>query len=313
MILKPARLKTGDVIGVVAPASPVEKEDKIERATRYLEGLGFRVAFGKHVHKVHGYLAGTDQERAEDINKMFRDPKVKAIFSLRGGYGSPRILQLIDYKQIARHPKIFVGYSDITALSSAIFAKTGLITFSGPMVASDMSKPDTYSQDIFWRMLTEKRVFGAIENHEEFERKSLRNGKAVGRLIGGNLSLLTVLIGTEFLPSMKNAIFFTEDVGEEPYRVDRMLSQMYNAKILNSLSGIVFGQFTNATPEDKLSLTMDEVFSDYISELRTGRPVMQGLSYGHVRHKHIIPFGAKARLTVKNDSSTLELIETVVS
>jgi muramoyltetrapeptide carboxypeptidase len=313
MILKPERLKTGDVIGVVAPASPVEKEDKIERATRYLERLGFRVTFGKHVHNVHGYLAGTDKERAEDINRMFRDPQVKALFALRGGYGSPRILRLIDYKQIARHPKIFVGYSDITALSSAIFAKTGLITFSGPMVASDMSKPDKYSQDIFWRMLTEKGVFGAIENHEDYARKPLRNGSAIGRLIGGNLSLLTVLIGTEFLPSMKNALFFTEDVGEEPYRVDRMLSQLHNARLLESLSGIVFGQFTNASPEDKPSLTMDEVFAHYILALRKGRPVMQGLSYGHVRHKHIIPFGAKARLTVQDDKCALELLETVIT
>ncbi|MCS6988614.1 MAG: LD-carboxypeptidase [Chloroherpetonaceae bacterium] len=314
MILKPKRLREGDVIGVVAPASPIYPEDRLDKAKAYLQSLGYKVKFGKHVRKTHGYLAGLDQERANDINEMFADDSVKAIFCLRGGYGSPRLLRLIDYALIRRKPKIFVGFSDITALCCAIFAKTGLVTFSGPMLVSDMVSPDEYSQYHLWRMLTKPRVYGRFINHETHRLVGIRSGEAKGRLIGGNLSLLSALVGTPFLPNMRKALLFIEEIGEEPYRIDRMFSQLDNAGILEKLSGLVIGQMTDCIEDDddKPSLTLEEVIEDYLCVFPKSAPACANLSYGHVKHKLTIPIGAKAKLSVKNGRARLEVLETVV-
>ncbi|ACF12950.1 Muramoyltetrapeptide carboxypeptidase [Chloroherpeton thalassium ATCC 35110] len=313
MVLKPKRLAPGDVIGLVAPASPIENVEKIEQAAHYLESQGYWVKYGAHIRKAYGYLAGTDEERAEDLNRMFADPDVTAIFCLRGGYGSPRILKLLDYDLIARNPKILAGYSDITALSLAIFAKTGLITFSAPMLTTDFANTDVYAFEAFWKMITIPDVFGHIENHPLHERKPLKEGIAIGRLFGGNLSLCSVLVGTEFMPKLDDAIFFAEDIGEEPYRVDRLLSQLENANILAHLSGLIFGQFTNAIPKHELSLTMEDVFARYVAPLKENASAMSGLSYGHVKHKHVLPVGAKAKLGVAAAGCELEILESVVS
>ncbi|MFN3560711.1 MAG: LD-carboxypeptidase [Chloroherpetonaceae bacterium] len=314
MILKPKRLQEGDTIGIVAPASPIFPEDKLEKAKAYLQSLGYTVKLGKHIKKMHGYLAGLDQERADDINQMFADKSVKAIFCLRGGYGSPRLLRLVDYNTIRRNPKIFVGFSDITALCCAIFAKTGLITFSGPMLVSDMVNPDEYSQYHLWRMLTKPRIYGRFINHETHHLVGIRSGEVKGRLIGGNLSLLTALVGTPFLPDMRKALLYFEDIGEEPYRVDRMLSQFENAGILEKLSGVIIGQMTDCFEDDdeKPSLTLEEVIDDYLCVLPKSAPACANLSYGHIKHKLTLPIGARAKLTVKNKRARLELLETVV-
>ncbi|MBC8042362.1 MAG: LD-carboxypeptidase [Rhizobacter sp.] len=312
-VIKPKRLRQGDVIGVVTPASPVQSEDQLEKAAKYLEGLGYRVKFGEHVYKSWGYLAGSDDERAGDLNKMFADKHVQAVFCIRGGYGTPRLLRLVDYKQIARHPKIFVGFSDITALSCAIFAKTGLMTFSGPMLAYDMSQPDDYSQENLWRMLTSRTKPGDLRNHASHPPKVIQAGERTGRLIGGNLSLMTSLIGTAFLPVMKRAIFFTEEVSEEPYRIDRMLSQVENAGILQSLAGFVSGQFADCdADDDRPTLSLENILSDYASVLPKGAPAFSNLTYGHVKHKLTLPLGARARL-VAGRKCKLEVLETVVS
>ncbi len=311
MILKPKRLHKGQTIGIVAPASPVERRDKMQRALMYLKNCGFKVKLGKHVKDVYGYLAGTDEARAQDINTMFEDPDVNAIFCLRGGYGSPRLLNLIDYETIARHPKIFAGYSDITALSCAIFAKTSLITFSSPMVVSDMVNPDPYSFNIFWGMLMGTRSITEIKNFTKHRRTALKKGSAQGRLIGGNLTLFTGLIGTGYMPSLNNALIFFEDVAEEPYRIDRMLSQCEHAGILNQLSGLVLGKFENCAPESKPSLSLHQVFKHYSEKLPQATPAVQGVSYGHTLNKHTLPFGAMARLIV-SDTIKIELLEDVV-
>jgi len=313
MLLKPKRLRKGDVIGIVAPASPVFPEDKLDRAAQYLESLGYRVRFGKAVRKVHGYLAGSDKERARDINEMFANPKVNAIFCLRGGYGSSRLLHLIDYALVQKHPKIFVGFSDVTALSLAIFAKTGLITFSGPMLASDMTQPHPFAQEVLWQMLTSPRVFGELPNHLDHHRVGLRNGSSMGRLFGGNLSLLTILIGTEFFPNLKKSLLFFEDIGEEPYRIDRMLSQLKHADILAHLSGLIIGQLTDCDSDDeKPSLSMEDVLLHYLSFLPKPAPAFANLSYGHIPQKLTLPIGAKCRLHVSRKQSIIEIAETVV-
>lgn len=166
-IIKPKHLRKGDLIGLVAPASTPFPDEKIEKGAAYLEQLGYRIKFGKHIRDIHGYFAGMDEERAADFNDMVRDKQVKAIFSIRGGYGTPRLLQMIDYRSLKQNPKIIVGYSDITALQLAIFRKVGLVTFSGPMTGVEMWKGmDPYTEEHFWRVLTSTKKVGLLENPE---------------------------------------------------------------------------------------------------------------------------------------------------
>ncbi|PIO49034.1 MAG: LD-carboxypeptidase [[Chlorobium] sp. 445] len=313
-VLKPRRLRKGDVIGIVAPASPVFPEDKLERAAEYIESLGYRIKFGKAVRKVYGYLAGTDKERAQDLNEMFADRYVSAIFCLRGGYGSPRILPLLDYAMIARNPKIFVGFSDITALCSALFAKCKLITFLGPMLVSDMTQPDDFAQEHFWQMITSASVVGELPNHASHHATALQVGEKTGRLSAANLSLLTTLIGTPYLPSLKKSILVIEDIGEEPYRVDRMLSQVANSGVMQALHGFVVGQFTDSEPEDdKPSLSMKQVIADYVKKLPKLVPAFANFSFGHIKSKLTLPFGARAKLSVTRRHCKLEITERVVT
>src|SRR5687768_8323453 len=205
--IKPPRLRKGDVIGLVSPASTPIPEEKIQGSVRYLEALGYKVKVGSHVSKVFGYLAGTDEERATDLNAMIRDRDVKAIFALRGGYGTPRILPAIDYRALRKQPKIISGFSDITALQLAIYRKCRLVTFSGPMPAVEFWKdPDPYTEENFWRLLTSKAAVGKIENPAEQQIIVQREGKASGVLLGGNLALVLSTLGTPFMPSLRDAV-----------------------------------------------------------------------------------------------------------
>ena len=252
-IIKPPRLRKGSTIGLVAPASTPSSEEHIEKGAAYLERLGYRIKFGKHVHNRHGYLAGTDEERAADFNDMVRDKDIKAIFAIRGGYGTPRILQMIDYHSLKQNPKILVGYSDITALQLAIFRKIGLVTFSGPMTGTDMWKDfDPYTEEHFWRLITSIKKIGVLKNPIDEPLKTLKTGKVYGQLLGGNLSLIACLMGTPFLPKLFDSILFLEDVEEAPHRVDRMLAQLLNAGVLRRLAGLVFGKFTDCNPSNPI-------------------------------------------------------------
>ncbi len=261
---------------------------------RYLEGLGYRVELGANAEARHGYLAGTDQERAGDFNHMIRDPRVNAIFALRGGYGTPRILSMIDYPALRRMPKIIAGFSDITALQLAIFRRCNLVTFSGPMPAVEFWRdPDPYTEENFWRLITSTKKVGALKASE---LEVFNGGKSSGVLLGGNLSLVVNCIGTRSLPAMPGAILVLEEVEEAPYRVDRMLMQLVNAGIASKLGGVVFGQFTRCGQNDpaKPSLTLDEVLRDFASRLEC--PVLANLEYGHIARKLTIPFGLRAQL-----------------
>jgi muramoyltetrapeptide carboxypeptidase len=311
---KPPRLKQGDVIGIVAPASPM-KDEFLQKGCEYLERHGYRVKLGRAVDREVGYLAGTDRQRAGDLNRMFLDPKVKAIFCARGGYGSPRLLPLLDYQAMARHPKIFVGYSDITSIQLAMLQHAGLVTFSGPMVAAEMgqNRMDAFTEEHFWRLLTEPRPFGVLARPNGSRYLPIHNGSTVGRLIGGCLSLIAPLIGTPHMPSANGSIFFVEDIGEEPYRIDRYLVNFRESGLLQRLGAFVFGQMTDcAPPSDSTSpsLSLDEVINDFIRPL--GIPALSGLDYGHGDVKYTMPVGVRCAIEVNGKVCRLEILESAV-
>jgi len=262
--------------------------------------LGYKVVQSEHVLEKKGYLAGEDQFRADDLNAMFRDPQIDAIICTRGGYGTPRIIDQLDFEAIGNNPKIFVGYSDITAISLAIWQKTGLVTFSGPMVAVEMANNiHEFTEQNFWEMVSSPAPVGVLANPEDVPLKIFKPGEAKGRLLGGCLSLINVLLGTPYCPDFNGAILFIEEIEEEAYRIDRYLAQMKMAGILDSISGIVLGQFIDCEPKDrtKPSLELDEIFHDYFDRLNI--PVIQDFAYGHGPIKHTIPIGAQAYLNTE--------------
>ena len=310
-IIKPPRLRKGDVIGLIAPASTPSTEEKIEKGAAYLEQLGYRVTFGEHLRNRHGYLAGTDEDRATDFNNMVHDKNVKAIFAVRGGYGTPRILQLLDYRSLKQNPKIIVGYSDITALQLAIFREIGLVTFSGPMTGTDMWKDfDPYTEEHFWRMLRSTKKIGIMKNPSDEPLRILKHGKAHGRLLGGNLSLTACLMGTQFLPKLRGSILFLEDVEEAPHRIDRMLAQLLNAGVLQELAGLVFGKFTDCNPSDPSEphLTLTQIQKEYAEKIKC--PVVANFQYGHIPRKLTVPIGLQAMLDSKRNR--IEVLESGV-
>jgi muramoyltetrapeptide carboxypeptidase len=308
--VKPRRLKRGDLIGLVSPASRIADTTRIERGVRYLEGLGYRVLVGDHITRQHGYLAGTDEERTADLHAMFENPDVNAIVCVRGGYGSPRLLPLIRYRTIARNPKIFVGYSDITALHLAFWRKTRLVTFHGPMLGVDLADPmDPFTEELFWDLLTSPKRHGPIAFPEPGP-VATSPGRATGRLLGGNLALITSLLGTPFLPQFPGAVLYLEDIGEDPYRVDRMLAQLLAAGILSNAAALLLGQFTDCVPRDSSSpsFSVMEVLQEYAAA--AGRPGLTGVPFGHERRKMTLPVGIRAR--VDAGKRTLEYLESAV-
>jgi muramoyltetrapeptide carboxypeptidase len=299
--LKPQRLRKGDCIGIISPASTPSSQEKIDKGVQYLERLGYRVRVGTHAMAQYGYLAGTDQQRAEDLNEMLRDRSVRAIFAIRGGYGTPRLLHLVDYKAVRRDPKIVVGYSDLTGLQLALYSKTGLVTFSGPMVGVEMwNSIDPFTEEHFWRVITSSARIGVLENPEGEPLIPYNKGKASGTLLGGNFSLLAALLGTRYQPKLREAILVLEDVDEAPHRVDRMFTQLHHAGITETINGLVLGAFTDCVPSDpsKPHLTIDQVISDAIS--RISCPILANLRYGHIPKKLTLPFGVEALLDSRN-------------
>jgi len=296
-VLKPQKLRKHDVIGLVAPASPPSKPEKIDSGVRYLESMGYRVKVGRHVRDVHGYLAGTDKQRAADLDAMFRDPSVKAIFVLRGGYGLHRILHLLDYRAIRQNPKIVVGYSDLTALQLALWRKIGLVTFSGPMAAVEMCDGmDPYTEEHFWRVLTSTAKIGPLVGPAGRPARPMKEGRGTGTLLGGNLSVLCTLLGTHYCPSWQQVLLVLEEVGEEPYRIDRMLMHLFHAKVFSSISGLALGQFIDCQPQDtsKPHFTVEQVLEHFTHDLRL--PVVADLAYGHLPKKLTLPWGLRARI-----------------
>lgn len=305
-VRKPARLRKGDLLGIIAPASPVADLHLVERGVRYLERCGYRALVGSSVFKTHGYLSGTDRQRMDDLHAMFRDRRVKGIICVRGGYGTPRLLPMIDYRLIARNPKVLVGFSDVTALQLAIWKKCRLVTFHGPMLAGDMAaRMHPFTEEMFWRILTSTRPLGRVNFPASIRPWMLHTGRASGRLLGGNLSLICTLLGTRFRPDFRGSILFLEETGEEPYRVDRMLTQLSNASILSGVAGIVAGSFTNCVPSDpvKPSFTVDHLLHELAL---TGKPFLGGVPFGHTPVKLTLPVGITARLDTARTALMLD-------
>ena len=299
--IKPFKLPPGAKIGVVSPASRPLYEEKLYQGVNYLKKLGYEVFESKHVLDQKGYLAGEDSARVQDLNEMFNNPELDAVICSRGGYGTPRIIDQIDFEAIKRNPKIFMGYSDITSLSLAIWKKTGLVTFSGPMVAVEMGNGiDLFTEKHCWNMLTSTKPVGRLSEPDNFPIEIYRQGKAEGILLGGCLSLINVLLGTPYIPDFTGAILFIEDIGEEPHGVDRYLAQLKLAGILDKVSGIVLGQFLDCQPgePDKPSLELKEIFDDYFLSLKI--PIISNFAYGHGAIKHTMPFGIKAAIDTEN-------------
>lgn len=291
-IIKPKRLLKGDVIGIITPASTPDDLSKIEKSTRYFESIGYKVELAPNVGKSRGYLAGTDEERVDDFHYMFKSKKVKAVFCARGGYGSGRILDKLDYKLIRNNPKIFVGYSDISQLQLALLTKCGLLTFAGPMPAVDFAdeiKP--FTEELFWKVLTSNKKIGKLTQPGGEKIFPIIKGDVKARLVGGNLSNIISLLGTEYFPNIKDKILFLEEIGEYPYRIDRMFNQLRLIKALSGNKGILLGAFVDCHEHDyaKRTLTLGEVIQDYLNKSKV--PVHYNLKHGHIKENITLPVG----------------------
>jgi muramoyltetrapeptide carboxypeptidase len=316
-LIKPKALKPGDTIGIIAPASYVEKQADIDEARTTIEGLGFRTVFGTHVSERFGYLAGSDHARAEDVNAMFRRKDVDGIIALRGGWGCLRMIPYLDYAMIRRHPKVIMGYSDITTMLNAIYYRAGLVTFHGPVAISTYNE---YTNEYLKRAIFTPKPIGRVEQPPQSADDkgdtaivSLGKGRGSGPLVGGNLSLIVTMLGTPYEIDLRGKVLFLEEVGEEPYRVDRMLTHLWMTGRLQKLAGLVIGKFTNCVPKKEnpeytSSFTVEELFRERILPL--GIPAIAGAMIGHIKNKLTMPIGVRA--TVDADARTLTITEAAV-
>jgi muramoyltetrapeptide carboxypeptidase len=292
MAIKPKRLQKGDTVGVIAPASPPDME-KLKRGIHFVEKLGLNVILSKHLDKRMGYLAGTDEERLEDFHEMFANNKVKAIICARGGYGTARFASMIDYELIKKNPKIFWGYSDITFLHTAIYQETNLVTFHGPMMASDLGKEDVdpLSKQYFMQLFGTQIV---TYTKEISPLNVLVEGVGCGPIVGGNLSILTSTLGTPFEIETRGKLLLIEDVNEEPHVIDRMLNQLYMARKFDNLSGFIIGDFNNCSSRAEMTFSLDEIINHYVG--LANKPAIKGFKIGHCSPHISIPLGVHAVL-----------------
>ncbi len=299
----PPKLNRGDTVALMAPAGAIFNDETTPKAKAALEAMGFRVIVGETASKRFGYLAGDDQFRASEFTKFLLDKNVKAIVALRGGWGCARMLPYIDMTLIPENPKIICGFSDITTLLLAITKQIGLVTFHGPVGNST------------WEGMTTENFLDVVQARKSSivmkspDTKVIRDGVASGRLLGGNLSIICSLIGTPHIPDFTSSILFLEETEEEPYRIDRLLTQLQQAGILDKLSGVVFGTCAKCEPEEpEKSFTLDEVLDFHFKNRKY--PVIKGFAIGHIKDKFTIPVGMPA--TLDAGKLTLTLTEAAV-
>lgn len=308
-IIKPRRLKIGATIGLIAPSSPIPL-NRFQQTIKNLEGMGFRLVYDeKSVLSTNGYLAGSDTLRAAEVNRMFANKNIDAIWCVRGGYGAARILPMLDYKMIKKNPKVIIGYSDVTALLHGIFIHTGLVGFHGPVGASSFT--DYTTRHVTSLLMSPKKGYEidyAQDNLKEddklFKPYVITKGIAKGRIVGGNLTLVSSLMGTPYELEMENKLVFLEDIGEKPYRIDRMITQLLLGGGLKRAAGVALGVFSDceAKPND-VSLSLKETMMDRFKDL--GIPVVYGLSFGHIANNFTFPIGLEATLNTENFSVIL--------
>jgi muramoyltetrapeptide carboxypeptidase len=313
---RPSRLRPGDVIGLVEPAFFPDDPFDMRFVEETIRAMGLVPKPGRHIGDRYGYLAGTDADRAADINAMYADPAVKAVFAVRGGWGCARILPYLDFRTIGAHPKLLVGFSDITALHLAFAARAGFVTIHGPNASSSWGK-DSWEP---FRALTFDAATPTYANpqaHDDrlvqrnWRTRAIRGGKAAGRLLGGNLSVLVSLLGTAYLPDFTSSILFLEDTGEAEYRIDRMLTQLRLAGILGRVAGVVFGQCTKCQGDGQSygGFTLSELFQQHLAPL--GVPAYEGAAFGHIANQFSLPVGVRAEIDA--DAGTIRILEPAVA
>ncbi|MBU6228296.1 MAG: LD-carboxypeptidase [Cyanobacteria bacterium REEB459] len=315
-VRKPPRLQRGDHVGIISPAGATYDADRLELVIDAIKGLGFVPRVAPHALDRYGYLAGRDRDRAADINGFFGDPQISALIPIRGDWGSARVLPYLDYAAISRHPKVLIGFSDITALLLAIQAQTGLVTFHGPHGLTAWRQDQVEG---FRRLLMEAEALsfsnplvGADQDRlmrDQGRIYTLTPGQARGALIGGNLSVLCGLVGSPYMPTTRGRILFLEDVGEPPYRIDRMITHLKLAGVLDHLAGLIFGQCGDCNPgEGYGSLTLREILQDHIQPL--GIPAWMGAWIGHVEPMWTLPLGTQ--VTIDAAAGHITMVEAAV-
>ncbi len=317
-LVKPSMLRPGDTVGLITPSSNLDDMTQMEVALNAVRSLGLNPRLGRNTGKRRGYLAGTVQERLDDLHAMFRDPDVRGIWCVRGGYGAPQLLDQIDYSLVRANPKVFVGYSDITALHLAFRRFTGLITFHGPVLIfhGTASHFNTYTLANLKRVLFRNTPIGVLTLPQpsdapaaEHRIQTIRSGIAHGPLIGGNLTLIAALMGTPYEIDTRRSVLFAEEVEEAPYRVDRMLTQLRLAGKLNAAAGILFGECTDCGTSDckpafESTLSVSEVLNNILGEARV--PAVFGLPIGHTIDQLTLPVGLPATLDADRGELIIE-------
>jgi muramoyltetrapeptide carboxypeptidase len=314
-LIRPRRLQPGDTVALINPSSAVYERAPYEVATETLQSLGFKVREAPHLRARWGQFAGTDAQRAGDVNAMFADPGVHGILALTGGSGGNRMLPLVDYALIRRNPKVLAGFSDLTALINAVHVKTGLVTFHAPVGLSEFNEFSVRHlrgsvMDAEAMVLTNPKDRDDVLVSKANRTHTIRGGKARGPLVGGNLAVLTAMAGSAYWPRFDGAILFLEEVNEYIYRCDRMLSTLKLSGALDRLAGVVIGAFTNCNPGDGNfgTLTLDEMFDDYFKPLNV--PVYTGASFGHIRRKFTLPVGLPVEMDA--DAGTIRFLQSAV-
>lgn len=309
---KPKALKKGDRVAVIAPSSPISEGNrhKIKEAEEGIRNMGFEPVMYPSCNEVHGYLSGTDEIRAKDINDAFEDKNIDGIICMRGGYGTPRLLKMLNYEMIKANPKVFIGYSDITALHVVFNKICNMVTFHGPMASSDCfisDKTDYYTLESFEKNICNTKPLGIVNNPEGEDIITINGGKSEGEIVGGNLSLLAATLGSKYDLDTKGKILFIEEVGEHNYCVDRMLSSLALAGKFEDCAGVILGTWNKCERENnrKHSLDLEEIFDEIIKPF--GKPIINNFRVGHVYPQATIPFGTRVRLDA--DKKEIEFLE----
>lgn len=293
-LIKPKKLNTGDTIGILALSGSIENETKILNAKKYFENKGYKVVLSDNIFDKNRYLAGSDENKVQELHKFFADPNINAILCARGGYGAIRILDKIDFNIIKNNPKIFAGYSDATAIESAILKNTGLITFHSPVAQNDFGVDEVskFTEKSFFNTLTN---IGSLElSPDKRKSKCYYNGEAKGIFWGGNLATIASMCGTDFVPD-EDFIFFAEDLNEAVYKIDKMMTQLFNIeKFRKNIKGIVLGEFLGIDNKRHF----DELFYEIGQKIQ--KPILNGFKLTHAEDKITVPYGATAEISTQN-------------
>ena len=308
-MIKPRALKKGDIIGIIAP-SGIASEESIYKSKRTMESWGYKVRFGRSCFSKHGYLSGEDSLRAFDLNNMFQDDSIAGIICLRGGFGATKILDYINYDMIKKTPKIFVGFSDITALHIALNQRCKLTTLHGPMAVNIGDGLEDYSRECLIKAITQPRPLGLISNPATTPIEILVEGEATGAITGGNLTMITATLGTPYEIDTRGKLLLIEEIGEEPYRVDRMLTQLAQAGKLKEASGFIIGDFKNCeAKKPSEGLCIQNIFQEIILSLR--KPTIGKLKIGHCIPNITVPLGVKAYINASEGQLIIEESATI--